>query len=111
LIGLFTASLLLTGATLLGLGDGAPRGWAGAVTLGLAVYSLLRVPWAFRKMAYLIATEGIDRLRREHLEYQVSASLRESLYQFEMQRRLSSAVTRTNSELSPFTPRSGAHPR
>jgi hypothetical protein len=44
LIGLFTASLLLTGATLLGLGDGAPRGWAGAVTLGLAVYSLLRGP-------------------------------------------------------------------
>jgi hypothetical protein len=111
LIGLFTASLLLTGATLLGLGDGAPRGWAGAVTLGLAVYSLLRVPLAFREMAGLITTEGVDRLRREHLEHQVSLSLRENLYQFEMQSRLLSTVTGTNSQLSAFTPRSGAHPR
>jgi hypothetical protein len=109
IVPLLTAAILLTGTTLLGWGNGAPRGWAGALCLVLAVAAIAIVPRVFAVVMRLLEPEGIESMRLSGL---ISAMREEVLSAAKnglMSRLLGEHVSGCGARLSEFAPVGGGH--
>lgn len=92
LVGWLVSSLLLTGAVLLGWGDGAPRGWAGFLAVAVAVYALLALPRAFIAAGHLVAPDRLQILFSESIRPQVAEAVQRDLLTITMRQLLDKAI-------------------
>jgi hypothetical protein len=109
IVPLLTAAILLTGTTLLGWGNGAPRGWAGALCLILALAAIVGVPRVFAAVARLLEPQRIEGMRRSVLmsamREEILAAAKNSL----MSGLLSQHVSQFGASVSEFAPLSGGY--
>jgi hypothetical protein len=110
LVTLLTTALIVTGATALGLGNGAPGGWAAAVTLALAAWTLLRIPSLFTALGRMIEPAGGEKLRREFLKKQIADAVRDDVLRDLMLTRLTPQVAARRGQVSSYAPGDNAHP-
>jgi len=108
LIGWLIASLTLTGAVLLGWGNGAPRGWAGFMAVAVAFGTLLNIPRAFRAVATLISKDQVQNLRGQAIRRNVAESLRRELHLSRMASELNCWVASRGAVLQPLLVSSNA---
>lgn len=96
LVGWLVVSLLLTGAVLLGWGDGAPMGWAALLAIIVAVYALLALPKAFRTAAALISPDRIQGMYQESIRPKVALAVGRDLLTIKMRELLDQAIAQEN---------------
>jgi hypothetical protein len=79
IVRLGVAALLINGAVLLGIGDGAPAGWAGMWVAAVAGATLLGVLYVIESTIRSLAPAQLVRIRRQQLERVVNVALRAQL--------------------------------
>jgi hypothetical protein len=112
IVPLLAAAILLTGTTLLGWGNGAPRGWAGALCLVLAAAVITRVPRVFAVVMRLLEPQGIEDMRLSGLMSAMREEILSVAKNSLMSRLLGEQVSQFGASLSEFAPLHGEyHPR
>ncbi|MEP9365243.1 hypothetical protein ABLE68_19920 [Nocardioides sp. CN2-186] len=109
LVVVLTSSLLLLGSALLGIGDGAPRGWAGFLAVVVSVIGILMLPAAFRSISSLVGAASVHNLKRDMLVPRVVESVGRDLLTASMDAHLRAEMTdRGYTNHYPLTPASAA---
>lgn len=106
LVGLLSSALALTGATLLGWGNGAPRGVAAAISLGLAAWALVEIPRLFHHLVAQLEPSRIEKFRQHALTRALEGHLKDLHRTEAMQQCLVDVINRAGGTLSWLRPAS-----
>lgn len=104
LIARLFASLILTGAVVLGWGDGAPRGWGAALAIAAAAYALVAIPRTFIAMSRMIGWSEVLDLRKKYMRNRVAESVSRDLRHHRMMALLNKFLDDEGTTISYFTP-------
>lgn len=108
LVGWLVTSLLLTGSVLLGWGHNAPRGWAGILSLAVAVYALVALPRAFVAAANLVSPDRLQAIFVGSILPQVAEAVQRDVLTITMRDMLEKRVEASGAKLRTLGTPKGA---